>query len=408
VPSNDIADDYHDLTPEIGITGTPVIDSTTGTIYVVAKTKADGSHHQWLHALDISTGREKLGGPIEIRATVPGTGKGAVAGVVAFDALRQLNRAALLLCNGVVYIAFGSHADHGPYHGWLLGYDARTLKQVAVFNTTPDGEDGAIWQSGQGPACDGAGNIYLVTGNGTFTADRPGGRDYGQCLIKLSAMKGLDVIGWYSPGNVEELNRYDVDLGAGGPILIPGTNLVALAGKDGVLRVLDRELSQRAGQRNTAVTEFAAAIRFLGGLIYWVSPDRGPLVYIWGDGDRLKALRVSNGTVLEQPVMWNAGTSPIGLSNSAPMSLSASSGARGSGIVWAACPVGGDANWQAVSGVLRAFDASDLTKELWNSRQNPARDEYGLFSRFCPPTIANGKVYVATSSCQLVVYGLLK
>jgi hypothetical protein len=282
------------------------------------------------------------------------------------------------------------------------------LKQVAVFNTTPDGAEGAIWQSGQGPACDADGNIYIVTGNGTFTADRPGGRDYGQCLVRLSTRNRLEVIGWYSPGNVAELNRFDVDLGAGGPILIPGTNLVALAGKDGLLRVLDRELRQGVGQGNTAVAEFAAAIRFLGGLIYWDSPDRGPLVYIWGDGDRLKALRVLDGTVLERPVMWNAAMSPIGLSNSAPMSLSASGGTRGTGIVWAACPVGGDANWQTVSGVLRAFDASDLTRELWNSRQNPARDEYGLFSRFCPPTIANGKVYVATSSCQLVVYGLLK
>src|SRR5262249_11472146 len=138
VPSSDIAEDYHDLTPEIGITGTPVIDSATGTIFVVAKTKAGGSYHQELHALDISSGKEKFGGPVEIQARVPGTGKDAVAGVVAFDALRQLNRAALLLSNGVVYIAFGSHADHGPYHGWLLGYEARTLKQVAVFNTTPD------------------------------------------------------------------------------------------------------------------------------------------------------------------------------------------------------------------------------------------------------------------------------
>jgi len=410
VPSTDIAEDYHDLTPEIGITGTPVIDSLTRTIYVVAKTRnsRNGSHHQWLHALDIGSGTEKFGGPVEIQATVRGAARDAVDGVVAFNPLRQLNRAALLLSNGIVYIAFGSHADRGPYHGWLLGYDARTLKQVTAFNTTPDGDEGSIWQSGQGPACDPAGNIYVVTGNGTFTANRPGGRDYGQCLLRLSTGNGLQVTGWYSPTDAAEMNRYDIDLGAGGPILIPGTNLVALAGKDGRLRALDRELGQGPAGRNPVSAEFQATLRFLGGLAYWSSPDHGPLVYLWADGDRLKAFEVSKGTVSARPVMWGASTGPIGVSNSAPLSLSAYANTRGTGIIWAACPIGGDANWQPVQGVLRALDASDLSKELWNSKQNEARDDYGLFSRFCPPTIANGKVYIATSSCQLVVYGLLK
>jgi hypothetical protein len=409
VPSRDISDDYHDLAPEIGITGTPVIDDATHTMYVVAKTKnpADATYHQTLHALDIATGSEKLGGPVEIRGAVKGESADGQGGVVSFDPLRELNRAGLLMANGVVYVAFGSHADHSPYHGWVMGYDARTLKQVAILNTSPDGAMAGIWQAGQAPACDSEHNIYVVTGNGTFSGSRAGGRDYGQCLLRLSP-NGLQVTGWYCPGNAAEMDKYDIDLGAGGPLLIPGTRLIAVAGKDGVLRVLDRDHLVAANGGVSAEAEFEATNRHLGTPVYWDSPDRGPLIYMWGDGDCLKAFKVSDGQVEASPAMRGTGISPVGLSNTAPLSVSAYGRARGTGIIWAACPVGGDANWQSVPGVLRAFDASDLSHELWNSRQNHARDDYGLFSRFCPPTVANGKVYVATSSCQLVVFGLLK
>jgi hypothetical protein len=409
VPSADVSYDYHDLAPDIGITGTPVIDDVTHTMYVVAKTKnpADGTYHQTLHALDIATGSEKLGGPVEIRGAVEGNSADGQDGVVSFDPLRELNRAGLLLSNGVVYVAFGSHADHSPYHGWVMGYDARTLKQVAIMNTSPDGAMAGIWQAGQAPASDSAHNIYVVTGNGTFSGNRPGGRDFGQCLLRLSP-DGLQVTGWYSPGNAAELDKYDVDLGAGGPLLIPGTKLIAVAGKDGVLRILDRDQFGRTDGSAGPTTEFEATNRYLGAPVYWDSSDRGSLIYMWGDGDCLKAFKVSNGHVEASPAMRGTEISPVGLSNTAPLSLSADGSARGTGIIWATCPVGGDANWQSVPGVLRAFDASDLSRELWNSRQNHARDDYGLFSRFCPPTIANGKVYVASSSCQLVVFGQLK
>ena len=212
---------WTDMRGEIGITSTPVIDLATGTLFTVAKTKENGTYVQRFHALSLITGKEKPGSPVLIKASVPGTGAGSAGGQVAFDPVHQLQRTSLLLMNGVVYAAFGSHADQGIFHGWILGYNAKTLAQTCAFNTTPDGSDGAIWQASMGLASDGAGNIFAATGNGTFDANR-GGKDYGNSLMRLRPEgKTLQVMDSFTPYNQAELNRHDTDLGASGPLLDP-------------------------------------------------------------------------------------------------------------------------------------------------------------------------------------------
>lgn len=431
VPSQEIFLGYVDLIPEIGITATPVIDRTSNTLYVVAKTKnlADSTYHQTLHALDLSTGSEKLGAPLEITASVMGSGDPNVGGTVAFNAFQHLNRPGLLLLNDKVYIAFGSHGDSQPYHGWVMGYNAANLQQApVVYNTTPDGNEGAIWQGGQGLAADAGNNIYLMTGNGTFSGQAEGGRDFGNTIIKLSTAGGLTVTDWFTPrdqmtlsqrpgrpsptGAVVPDNIFDLDLGAGGPMLLPNTNLLVGVGKDGLLRLIN--MANMGGydpNANHNVQEFSiTGGLFFGAPVYWNTPT-GPQIYVWptksSSGDFLKAYRFANGLFQTTPV--SQGTSPgvPGYTNVAPLSLSANGSQNGTGIIWASCVFSGNSNGQTVPGILRAFNAADLGKELWNSKQNAARDEIGNFAKFCPPTIANGKVYVATFSGQLHVFGLL-
>lgn len=409
VLSTNISPTYRDLMPEVGITSTPVIDLTSQTIYVVAKSKntTDGSYHQKLHALNLSTGQDKSGSPVEITASVPGTGVGSVDGKVIFDPLYHLNRPGLLLLNGIVYMAFGSHGNRGPHHGWLLGYKADTLQQVALFNTTPDSEGGSIWQSGQGLVADGNGNIYLTTGNGPFNL-QDGRRDYGDCALKFSTRNGLALVDYFTPHNTDVLNQFDIDLGAGGPVLLPGNRLV-FTGKDTVLRLLDTEkLGGFDPLTDRIVQQFQPSpSRMFGAPVYWESPAYGKAIYYWAGGDTLKVFRLINGKFQEFEAAQSTIMNVAGISNAAPMSLSANGTKAGTGIVWATGSLQGDANRNTVPGILRAFDASDVTRELWNSGQNVDQDSVGNFAKFCPPTVANGKVYLPTFSGQLQVYGLL-
>src|SRR5262245_6516764 len=237
VPTGDVGSP--DLVPEIGITSTPVIDPSTGTIYIEAKTKTVSNgittYQHRLHALDAATGMDRHA-PVLITASVRGTGDGNDGnGNVPFNALRQMNRPGLLLSKGIVYIAYASHGDNGPYHGWVIGYDSQTLVRVRVFNTTPNGGLGGIWQGGGGPAVDPAGNIYFITGNGTFSASS-GGTDYGDSFVKLSTVSGLAVADYFTPFNQADLSNRDADLGSGGALVLPdqpGTHphLVVGAGK---------------------------------------------------------------------------------------------------------------------------------------------------------------------------------
>ena len=410
VPSTDVAPDCADITPQVGITSTPVIDTSSSTFYVVAKTKntSDNSYHFNIHALDLITGTEKFGGPTEITAQVPGTGVDSVGGTVTFDPLQQFNRPGLLLLNGIVYLAFGSACETSPWHGWILGYRASTLQQVAVLNTTPNGSDGGIWGGGEGLLADSANNIYVMTGNGTF--DPTTGGDYGDSVLKISTASGLSIVDYFTPTNQADLDAADLDLGSGGPMALPGTNLIVGSGKDGLVRVMDSaNLGQFSTTTNNDIQNFqgTTGFVFMGAPIYWNSPNNGPVIYIWSGNDVLKAYKLVNGLFQTTPVTQSTVSEAQGYSNSVPLSLSANGNQAETGIVWGSGAFSANANRHTVAGILRAFDATDLTHELWDSKQNVARDDVGNYAKFSPPTIANGKVYLATFSNQLLVYGLL-
>jgi hypothetical protein len=416
VPNVDVGE-TGDIDQVIGITSTPVIDGASGTLYCVAKTKEGTSYVQRLHALDLTSGQEELGGPVVIDGSLPGIGDDSVAGTIRFNALRHLNRPALLLSNGYLYMAFGSHGDQRPYHGWVLSYDAATLQQVARFNVTPSGWGGGIWSSGQGLAADASGDIYFMTANGTFDMT-VGGPSCSSCFIKLST-PFLNLVDWFAPYNQNDLNVNDFELNSSGPLLLPRTNLVVGGGKEGKLYVIDRANMGhfQAGSNSQIVQDLQITYgdHLHGSPIYWESPVRGPLVYVWYENTYLEAFKIVNGvfqvnidpnTGLLVPATKSTMTVPPGMPGGV-LSLSANGTAAGSGIVWATTPYNADAQPTTVAGICRAFDASDLSVELWNSKQNAARDDCGNFAKFTPPTVANGKVYVATFSNQLLVYGLL-
>jgi uncharacterized repeat protein (TIGR02543 family) len=412
VPSQDVSSGYRDISPEIGILSTPVIDTASGTLYVVAKTKdlSTASYHFKLHALDVATGQEKFANsPVEITAQVNGTGAGSAGGLVTLNPLLHLNRPGLLLLNGVVYVAFGSLGDIPPFHGWVLGYSASSLQQVGVFNTTPNGSDGAIWQAGTGLMGDAGGNIYLMTGNGTFNANSSGS-EYGDSILKLGTASGLSVADYFTPFNQASLDSVDLDLGSSGPMALPGTTLLAGIGKDGVLRLVDTlNMGKFNPTSNHDVQEFQAytgGIVYMTGTVYWNSPNNGPLVYLWGPGDVLKAFKFTGTSFQTTPAAQGSITEYPGTTNSVPLSLSADGSRAGTGIIWAPAAYNAASNPQVAPGILRAFDASTLV-EIWNSKQNAARDDAGNYAKFTPATVANGKVYLPTFSNQLVAYGLL-
>jgi hypothetical protein len=412
VPPQDVESD--DLVPEIGITGTPVIDGSTGTLYVVAKTKEvsdSGPHYvQRLHALDVATGAEKFGGPIVIGDTifadgnytyvsgpsVAGTGDGSVDNRVSFNALRQLNRTGLLLLNGAVYIAWGSHGDTFPYHGWLIGYDAQTLQQVAVFNNTPNGTAGGIWMSGAGLAADALGAIYLSTGNGTFDVTGPQAPAFGDSVLKLLTGGGVSVADFFTPWNQDALALADADLGSGGVLLLPDQpgaypHLMVTAGKEGKIYLINRDdegAYRRCGPECDDVVQVIPANTISASFdtpAYF--NDR---VYYQGPGDFLKAFQLSDGLLSPSPVSQS--TKQFDHPGSTP---SISANGSSNAIVW---------TLQINGAILHAYDARDLSQELYASDQNPA-DQLDSVVKFTVPTVANGKVYVGTQT-SLAVFGL--
>ena len=398
VSSEDV--ECRDLVPEIGITGTPVIDSESGTLYVVAKTKENGNFFHRLHALDIGTGAEKFGGPVVIQASVQGTARDSdTDGKVRFNSQRANQRAALLLSRGFVYVAFASFCDNDPYHGWVLGYNASTLQLAAVFNTTPNGERGGIWQAGGGLSADSDGNIYAVTGNGTFDADL-GGVDFGDSVLKLSPNGGgLTLADFFTPFNQASLELRDKDLGSGGALLLPdqpGTahsHLAVAGGKDGVLYLLDRDNLGRfhAGDDSQIVQSFLVSSHgIVSTPAFWENH-----LYILGKGEDLKSFRVSDGRLSDSPTS-RSGT-VFGYPGATP---AISSNGSTDGIVWVL------KNTPGSPAVLYAYEATDVSRELYNSSQAGMRDEPGPAVKFTVPTVVNGKVYVGTQS-QLAVFGFL-
>ncbi len=391
VPDSDTGE-TGDLIPEFGVTGTPVINPATRTLYVVANTKEYGPTYPYrLHALDLATGNEKPGSPVQINAR-------------GFVQLHHMQRPALLLQNGILYIAFGSHGDRNSWHGWVMSYNATTLAQEKVYNTTPTGGFGSIWQTGAGPAADSSANIYVETGNGDFDAST-GGNNFSQSVIKLSA--ALGVLDWFAPFNLDVLNNGDIDLGSAGPVVLPTLSgkyqhMLLASGKPGILYLLNRDnMGHFHSGSNSQIIQSVSVdyntTDVLGGIFgaptYWNGH-----VYVVGANNPLKAFSINgNGLSL----------SPIGRSSKTYQYPGAvpvvSSNGTANGIVWF---LEGDGYTPANPATLHAFDANNVAHELYNSAQAGTRDLAGPAVKFTPPVVANGKVYVAGQG-QITVYGLL-
>ena len=464
VPAADVFQKYpnHDIQPVIGITSTPVIDLThtvpqtaSNTMYVVAMTKEYGNQYvQRLHALDITTGKDKPGSPVIISANIQGTGYDKSKGtpsIVSFNSREANQRPALLFVNGVVYIAWGGFGDTDPYHGWVIGYtyspagkgsrNGAAFQQVSVFNSTPDGQEGGIWMSGAGPAADTQGNVYLTIGNGSFDLDQTGQRDAGDSFVKLSTRivggqgepNGLVLSDYFTPFNQECLSGRDEDLGAGGVLLLPEQppythaahpRLLVGVGKEGRIYVLDRDqLGQFHGYSGTlqcnsneesrtnidqVVQELPASSTsgFFGIPGYWAgTAASGQLVYIGEAGDHLKSYQLIGGTLSSRATAQTPET--FGFPGVTP-SISSNNSVPGTGIVWVISPAscGGPGCAPSGPGALRAYNATNISQELYNSEQNFTRDRLSSYVKFSVPTIANGKVFVGTQT-SLDIYGLL-
>jgi uncharacterized repeat protein (TIGR03806 family) len=401
---------YVDFSGNMGIVGTPTIDPATGTIYLVARTKESGTFVQRLHALDITTGQDRQT-PVVITATYLGTGAGSVGGVITFDPERQNQRCGLSLINGVVYIAWSSHCDLGPYHGWIIGYDASTLARVVVFNDTPNGSDGGLWMSDDSLAADTNGNIYLSTGNGSV--DTAGGPNRGESFLKLVRNGGsLTVASWFTPYNFQTLENGDIDLGSGGFLLIPGTSLAFSGGKQGVCYLVNRDnmgglTPVSVGSDTNVIQHFSVTTDQVHGGMVWWDVGTNSYGYIWPASTFLQQYRFDRSTnKFVLPTFAQSPTAAPGGQPGGLLAVSANSSNAGSGILWAVHQMNGDANHNILPGILHAYDAQNVSRELWNSQQISSRDGMGNFAKFVPPTVANGKVYLATFSGQLDVYGL--
>lgn len=384
---------------EDGILSTPVIDLSTNTIYVVAHTKESGNYIYRLHALDITTGDEKFGGPGVIEATVRGTYElDSQNEQIAFNPSQHLQRPGLLLLNNVVYIGFGSHGDMGAFHGWLFGYNAGNVQQrLSVLNTAPDGWGASIWQAGRAPAADEQGNIYFMTGNGSYD----GVTNFGESFVRLNTTSATPTVAdWFTPDNWPSLDDLDNDLGSCGPVLT-ASGMVIGGGKQGVLYLLDRANMGHTQTGNGQIVQGFQAIGFgIFNMAYW-ERSGSPIVYLRAYQDSVKAFRMTNGKFETTPFSQSKFTAGLPFDG---MALSANGSAQYSAILWITTTVNSDHNG---AGTLHALSATDLTKELWNSDMNSSRDGLGDLAKFTSPTIANGKVYVPTFSNRLAVYGLI-
>jgi fibronectin type 3 domain-containing protein len=407
VPANDTGE-CCDIQPEIGITGTPVIDPATATLYVVVKTKENGNNYfQKLHAIDITNGAEKFGGPVTIQASVPGTGSGSSGGQVPFNALRHNQRPALLLNNGVIYIAWAAHGDQQPWHGWVIGYNAATLQQTMAFNATPNSYGGGIWLSGGGLATDSTGNIFFTTANGSFNANT-GGSDYGDTVLKLSPAG--TVVDYFTPHDAANLESQNIDLASSGPVLLldqPGPNphLLITGGKGGTVYVINRDNMGHFNASNdnnivqSLVNIFPNGVPEPGN--YMAPVYFNGTVFFSPVNDTLQAFRLTNGTLSQSPA---SRTAVVFEYPGGAFSISANGTAGG--VLWAVQRSGGSVTSSNGPGTLRAYDPANLTTELYNSNQAGTRDTLDIANKFTVPVIANGKVFVGTDS-KLMVYGLL-
>ena len=396
------------VSPEIGITSTPVIDRSQGAhgaIYVGAMSKNGSTYHQRIHALDLAQGTELFGGPVEVQATYPGSGDNSSGGNVVFDPSQYKERAGLLLLNSVIYTGWASHCDIRPYTGWVIGYSASTLAQTSILNVTPNGNEGAIWMAGAGLAADNSGNIYFLDGNGDFdttlnASGFPSNGDYGNAFMKLSTTNNkLAVADYFEMFNQASENGGDVDLGSGGAMVIPDfTNagqtvrLAVGAGKDSNLYVVNRESMGKFNSSNNSKV-YQALNGVLPGGVRAMPAYFNNTVYYGSVGNVLQAFGISGAKLSSSATAHTANSFPY--PGTTP---SISANGTSEGIVWAV-----ENNSPAV---LHAYDAATLN-ELYNSSQaTGGRDQFGSGNKFMTPMIANGKVFVGTPN-GVAVFGLL-
>jgi len=409
-----------DIVPEIGITGTPVIDPTTKTLYVVSKTLESGTYILRLHAIDITSGAEKFGGPTVMSASVPGTGNGSKTGTLTFSSQWENQRPGLLLIDGYVYVGFAAHGDQGPWHGWILSYNATTMKAAGAWCTSPNGVGSGLWASGAGLAADtsGTGRIFVATGNGDYPvtsnvvpnpAPAPSASvDFGDSIVQLtlSSTGGITPTDYFTPYNSSSLDGSDTDLGSGGVIIPPdqaGTfpHVLVQSGKQGRLYVVNRDMMTKDGSHYcngcTSDPEIINVVNGIGGL--WSMPAYwNGNMYFWGNGDHLKAYTFTNGNLSASQTSESSET--IGFPGATPV---ISSNGTSNGIVWAAQTDQYSNNGAAI---LHAYDATDVTNELYASNQTSNPDKLGPAVKFVVPVVTNGKVYVGAQQ-EVDVFGLL-
>jgi len=466
---------YRDVSPLVGIVSTPVVDRQTNTLYFTPYTENPSVtrdwpsvFQQWVRAIDLVTHADKMGSPVEVKASITlENGESAAdsklphaanmphlhartgaSPLVAFDPLLQMQRPGLLLAKGRLVLGFGSHGDFGDYHGWVFSYDASNLQAPpGVWNSTLDLHAdrgtvrGGIWQAGMGLTTDAGGNVYLLTGNGDYDTDD---LNFGDSAIKLSLNgDSIDRASTFTPCDQQALDNVDIDLGSSGLLHPPGSQYVIGGGKEGVLYVLDT--ANLGGQNTSQGTDIGCINPQIpqqvqvscpsdevdppeqcgagrndtghihGSPIYFESKKNGPTIYVWCEDDHLRALTWNGSRLAPTSCLtddWPAWAISVEISPASLQHgmtggmLSVSSNAGGSGIVWATTPTNNNANQQIVPGILYAYDADNLPNQLWNSYQNRDRDDFGNYAKFTPPTVANGKVYVPTFSNHVSVYGL--
>jgi len=397
------------VTPEIGITSTPVIDRSrgaNGVVYVVAMSKnSSGTYFQRLHALDAALGTEVFGGPQTVQATFPGTGAGSSNGSVVFDPKQYEERASLLLVNGQIVTTWTSHCDIDPYTGWIIAFDAGTLARTSVLNITPNGSRGGIWMAGAGPAADAQANVYLLDGNGTFdttltSGGFPNQGDFGNAFVKIATTGGLSVADYFATFDTVSKSNADTDLGSGGSMVLPDLvdssgktrHLAVGAGKDSHIYVVDRDaMGKFDASSNQNYQDITGA---LGGAVFSMPAYFNNTVYYGASGSTLRAFSVTNARLSTSAV--SASPTSFGSPGTTP-GISASGSANG--IVWAV--------ENKNPAVLHAYDATNLSHELYNSSQAAnGRDAFGAGNKFITPTIANGRVYVGTTT-GVGVFGML-
>jgi len=402
IPITDIVPPDRNIVGNVGIESTPVIDPSSQTLYLVARTKEISSPNPYparLHALDLTTGNEKFGGPVPVTASVLG---------LTLSTRYQNQRSSLALVNGQVLFSWASHEDLNVWKGWVLAYNATTLAQTGVFCSTPTSSvnGGGIWMSGRAPAVDGSGNVYYATGNG----DWDGTSNYGDSVIQLSTANGtLSLTDYFTPDDYANLAANDLDLGSSGPLLIPGTSRVIHGGKTSIFYLMNTSnLGHEQSGNGQIVQSFSTTgSEIHSGPVFWNrTTGAGPTMYAWPSNIGLQAYEFNGSTFNTNPISQSTIVAPLGMSGGV-LALSANGSTPGTGIVWSSMPFNEDGDWGTHQGVLRAFDADNLTTELWDSQMNAARDAMGLWPKYSAPVVANGKVYIGSFSNVLYVYGLL-